>query len=48
MRIIAVVSVFLLVAAPLAAIFELDRHVARLVRIWRAERRRKARRGYVR
>lgn len=37
-----------LLAVGLAVVFEVDQRVKRMVRIWRAERRRRARRGYVR
>lgn len=44
----ALVSFGGLLAVGLAVVFELDRRVGRLVRIWRNERTRRARRGYVR
>ncbi|MCR4341411.1 MAG: hypothetical protein NUW01_16160 [Gemmatimonadaceae bacterium] len=37
----------LIVSVGAAVALELDRRVARLVRIWRAERRRKARAGWL-
>ena len=36
-----------LLAVGVVVLLELDRHAARVVRIWRNERRRKARRGYL-
>lgn len=37
-----------LLAVGFAVVFEVDRRVKRMVRIWRNERRHRARRGYVR